>query len=281
MLGVGLVGVGAVFLICFLFWRGGDWVMRSLVYENSAFNIHHLDVQTDGVIALEQLRRWAGVKYDDNLLALDLARVRRDLERIPAIHAASAERVLPHTLRIRVVEREPIAQCAIPQPGGEPGIFLLDAEGCVIVPLTSEQRTTPAPTNDHLPFLIGIQPRELRPGRIAESLQVRAALRFIEAFDRSPMAGLVDLKQIDAGLPGVLHVVTEQSTEVVFGFGDVELQLRRWFAVFDYGRRTGKHVAWLDLSVSNNVPARWLEASLLPLIPPKSAKSLKPKRKNV
>jgi len=283
-LGVALAISGAVFAALFFFWRGGDWMLRQLVYENAAFAIHHLDVQTDGVIALEQLRRWAGVKYDDNLLALDLARVRRDLELIPVIRSASAERVLPHTLRIRVIEREPIAQCAVPQPGttnAEPVIFLLDAEGFVMAPLRPDQRSTPASTNDHVPMLIGMQPRDLRAGRPVESPQTRAALNFLDAFQRSSMAGSVDIKQIDVGAPGTLPVVTEQSSEVIFGVGDFETQLRRWSVVVEHGRRTGKHVAWLDLSVMNNVPARWLEASLLPPMPPKSPKFAKTRRKNV
>lgn len=282
-LGVGLTAVAAVVFALFVFWRGGDWVLRQLVYENSAFAIHHLDVQTDGAIALEQLRRWAGVKYDDNLLALDLGRVRRDLELIPAIRGVSAERVLPHTLRLRVTEREPLAQCVIPQPGNpnEPSVFLLDAEGCVLLPLRADQRSGPALTNDHLPLLVGVHPRDLRPGKVVEAPQIREALRLIEAFDRSPMAGLVDLRQIDVGLPGILQVLTEQTSEVVFGFGDFDLQMRRWFVVVDYGRKTGKHLAWIDLSVSNNVPARWLEASLVPPMPSKSVKSAKAKRKNV
>src|SRR5439155_14143010 len=132
-----------------------------------------------------------------------------------------------------------------------------------------------------LPLLIGVAPRDLRPGRVVESPQVRAALRLLELFERSPMGGLVDLKQIDVGLPGILQVLTEQGSEVVFGSGDFDWQLRRWSTVFEYGRKTGKHVAWLDLSVSNNVPARWLEASLLPPTPPKTAKPNKTKRKNV
>jgi len=283
-LGVALAATGIVFAALFLFWRGGDWTLRQFIYENPAFAIHHLDVQTDGAIALEQLRRWAGVRYDDNLLALDLARVRRDLELIPAIQSVSAERVLPHTLRIRVSEREPIAQCLMSQASGgmlEQSVLLLDAEGYVILPLTPEQRSTPASTNEHLPMLIGVQSRELHPGHIVESPQIRSALRLLEAFDRSPMAGLADLKQIDAGLPGILQVMTEQASEVVFGLGDFDAQLRRWFVVFEHGRKTGKHVAWLDLSVSNNVPARWMEASLLPPLPVKSAKPAKPKRKNV
>lgn len=283
-LGVALAVGGAVFFTLLLFWRGGDWLLRQLVYENTAFAIHHLDVQTDGIIALEQLRRWAGVKHDDNLLALDLARVRRDLELIPAIHAATAERILPHTLRIRVNERQPIAQCLLPRTAanlGDPGVLLLDAEGFVIVPLRPDQRSGPAHTNDHLPFLMGVSPQDLRPGRVVESTQARAALQFIEAFERSPMAGIVDLKQIDAGLPGILQVLTEQASEVIVGLGDVDAQLRRWHAVYEHGRKSGKHMAWVDLSVSNNVPARWLEASLLPPLPPKAPKPAKPRRKNV
>ena len=44
-----------------------------MVYENRAFAIEQIDVQTDGVISTDQLRRWAGVKAGENLLALDLA----------------------------------------------------------------------------------------------------------------------------------------------------------------------------------------------------------------
>jgi len=32
--------------------------------------------------------------------------------------------------------------------------------------------------------------------------------------------------------------------------------------VHEYGQRAGKYVAWMDLSVANNVPARWLDPSL-------------------
>ena len=277
-LGVTLTGAALLLTAAFVFWRGGDWLLRELVYENPAFAIHHLDVQTDGAIALEQVRRWAGVKYDDNLLALDLARVRRDLELIPAVRGVSAERILPHTLKLRITEREPIAQCVLPQPaGGEPAIYLLDPEGYVLFPLRTEQRATPQLTNDHLPFLIGVHPRELRPGRAVESPHVREALQLIQAFDRSPMAGLVDLRQVDAGLPGTFQVMTEQSSEVVFGRGDFDAQMRRWYVVVDYGRKTGRHLAWIDLSVSNNVPTRWLEASLVPPVPAKSPKTTKRK----
>ena len=276
----------AVFAGLFVIWRGGEWTLRRFVYENPAFATHQLDVQTDGVIATEQLRRWAGVRYDDNLLALDLARVKRDLELVPAIQSVSVERVLPHTLRIRVTEREPVAQFAFAQlrAGGTytNGVYLFDAEGFVMFPLAAQERALPsALTNDHLPLIVGVPVNDLRPGRRAESAALRAALRFIDAFDRSPMTGAADIRQIDLSLPNVLQVTTGQGSEVIFGLGDFEMQLRRWRAIRDYGQKTGKHVASLDLSVANNVPARWLEASLVPPVVPKAPKPARPRKKNV
>ncbi len=268
----------------YLSWRGGEWLLRRFIYENPAFAIHQIDVQTDGVIALEQIRRWAGVRLDDNLFALDLARVRRDLQLVPNIQSAAVERVLPHCLKIRVSEREPMAQFYFPQVRAaglpEKGIYLLDPAGYVMPPLEAHQRAMSAPTNEHLPVLIGIPTSDLRPGRQVESAQVRAALSLIEAFERSPMAGVAELKEIDLTVPNLLLVATGQGSEVAVGLSDMDGQFRRWRAVYDYGQKAGKYVAWLDLSVANNVPARWLEAELVPP-PPKVIKPPRTRKKHV
>ena len=281
-----LGGAGSIFFGLFAAWRGGEWLIRRFLTENPAFAIHQLDVQTDGVISIEQLRRWAGVRLENNLLALDLARIKRDLELMPPIESVDVERVLPHTLRIRVTEREPIAQYEFPQlrSGGAyfGGVYLLDARGCVMFPLQPQQRSVPVvQTNEHFPLLVGIPLTDLRPGRPAESPQVQAALRLIAALEHSPMAGLVDIKQIDLTAPGILQVTTGQNSDVVFGLNDLDHQLRRWRLVHDHGQRTGKHLASIDLSVSNNLPARWLEASLLPPESQKVTKTPRYKKKNV
>jgi cell division septal protein FtsQ len=275
-----LGGAFSIFFGLFGAWRGGEWLIRHFLTENPAFAIHQLDVQTDGIISIEQLRRWAGVRLENNLLELDIARVKRDLELMPAIESVDVERVLPHTLRIRVTEREPIAQFQFPQirAGGVygGGVYLLDAKGCVMAPLEPQQRSVPVvQTNEHLPILSGIPLTDLRPGRPAESPQVHAALRLIQALDRSPMAGLVEFTRIDLSAPGILLVTTGQNSEVTFGLGDIQGQLRRWRLVYDHGQLVGKHLASIDLSVSNNLPARWLEASL---IPPPVQKFVKPSR---
>jgi len=274
------MAMAALFAL-YLLWHSGNWLLTKMVYENNAFAVQHLDLQTDGNIAKGQLCRWAGLQPQQNLLALDLARVKRNLELVPLIRTVSVERVLPRTLRISVTERESIAQVNLPQPRPGGGIeivtFQLDPEGYVMLPL----ETHPAgPTNaaiDLLPSIFGLDPRELQPGRRIDSPQLQAALQLIVAFEQSPMAGLVDLKSLDIGSPDLLLVKTGQASEITFGLRDPESQWRRCRAIFDLAQRTGKAVATLDLAVTNSIPVSWQDLGAIPPGAPKPPKPLKKK----
>jgi cell division septal protein FtsQ len=283
------VSLGAVFATVFglyLAYRGGEWLLNRLVYENSAFAIGEIDVQTDGIIPVDQLRRWAGVRPEVNLLALDLGRVKRDLEMVPLVRSVSVERILPHTLCIRVTEREPIAQVNVPRPrangGIEMSVYQLDPDGWIILPLEPRDRAiSPNQSDEPLPAIGGINANMLQPGRRLTAPQVQAALQFLVAFEQSPMAGLVDIKRVDVSSPEVLVVTTAQASEVTFGLADFEQQLRRWHAIFESGRKTGNAIGTLDLAVTNNVPLRWLEASAVPPATPKLSKPIRSKKKHV
>jgi len=266
----------------YVLWRSGGWVLTKLVYENHAFAIKHVDVQSNGVISAEQLRRWANVKLGENLLALELARVKRDLEMVPAIGTVSIERILPGTLRIRVTERDAVAQVSQVRLGAngvlEKVVYHVDADGYVMLPVDPRQRTAPlVQTDDALPMLYCPSQNELGPGRQINSPQGIAALNLIAQFALSPMAGVVDLRRVDATAPDVLVVQTGQGSEVTFGLNDLEHQLRRWREIHDFGMRTKRNVAAIDLAVSNNVPVRWLEATVSPA-PAKPPKIIRRKR---
>jgi len=268
----------------FIAWRAGQWALDKLVFENSAFAIRNVEVQTDGMIRLEQLRRWAGIKPGQNLLALDLGRVKRDLELCSAIHSAAIERVLPNTLRIRVLEREPIARvhAMMPRADGKgitPVLYHVDALGNVFVPLDKSLVNLP-PDASELPLLVGASQADVRPGRRAESPQVQAALTLLCEFDHSPMAGLVSLKQIDCSPVDVLSVLTGQGSEVTFSLRQIDRQFRQWRSLYDVGVRQNRAIATLDLSVGDNIPARWLETAPVP--PPARPKpTARTKKKNV
>ena len=265
---------GTVFGL-YLLWRTGEWALDKFVYENSEFAIQHVEVKTDGVIAPDQLRRWSKVKLGDNLIALDLTAVKRNLELVSTIGSVSIERVLPRTLKINVTERDPVAQVNVPRAGAGGGIavavFQLDADGYVMLPLDPRLCVVPlAQVSDQLPVIAGLNVYQLQPGHRVESPQVQAALELIGAFSRSPMAGLVDLRRIDVSLPGAVVATTGQGGEITFGLDNLEQQLRRWREIYDLGQRMNKAVASLNLAVSNNVPVRWMEAVAVPSASPKT-----------
>jgi len=279
------VTFGTVFGL-YLFWRAGEWALDEFVYENSEFAIQHIDAQTDGVIAPEQLRRWSGVRLGENLMALDLGSVKRNLELVSTIGSVSVERVLPGTLRIWVTERQPVAQVDVPRPGPGGGIevtvFQFDADGYVMQPLDPRQCVISlAQIQNQLPVITGLNVYRLEPGQRVESLQALAALQLLAAFNRSAMAGSANLRRIDVSSPGVVVATTGQSAEIIFGLDNLEQQLQRWREIYDLGQRMNKAIASLDLAVSNNVPVRWMETVTAPAALPERNATPTIRRKNV
>ena len=157
------VMVGALFgtvFTLYVLWRSGEWVLDRLVYQNPAFMIQSVEVSTDGEIRIEQLRTWTGIRQGQNLMALDLSRVKRNLEMVPNIESVSVERLLPRTLRIRVIERKPLARVHVYRDDPQQGLvrlpLLVDREGAVMMPLEDRNRQLPANgVEPSFPVLLG------------------------------------------------------------------------------------------------------------------------------
>ena len=273
----------------YLVWRTGELLLDKFVYHNPDFAVQKIvEIQTDGVIAPEQLRRWSNVKPGANLFALDLANVRRSLEMESVIETASVEKVLPHTLRIQVTERDPIAQVNMPCTDANGNLAVavtqLDKNAVAMKPLDPRECVVPVTQlNPQLPVISGLNPVKLKLGEAVpapDDASVQAALALISAFDHSPMAGLVDLRRVDISSPGVLIVATGQGSVVTFSLQDFDQQLRRWRQIYDLGVSRQRAIASVDLAVANNVPVRWMMASAAPVVAPK-AKPLKIRRNNV
>jgi cell division septal protein FtsQ len=226
------------------------------------------------------------VKPGANLIALDLAAVKRNLELVSTIDSVSVERVLPNTLKIRVTEREPVAQVNVPiaTASGEiaVSVFQLDADGYVMKPLDPRLCVIPlSQMSAQLPVITGLNVYQLQPGHRVESPQAQAALQLIGAFDHSPMAGLVDLRRVDVTSPGVVVATTGQGGEITFALENLEQQLGRWRKIYDLGQSMNKAIASVNLAVSNNIPVRWTASIAMPMTTPKNSNPAKNRRKNV
>jgi cell division protein FtsQ len=285
LLGIGLSAIFTLAAVGLVLWRGGHWLLDRLIYENDAFAIRQIDVQTDGVLTAESVRQWAMVKKGQNLMALDLMNVKRDLELQPPIEFVAVERVLPDTLKLNVSEREPIAQTIVTfgRPGGAvaQAVYDFDQNGYTMKPLDPRWRTAPPPADERLPILAGVQGGDVQLGKPVDSPQIQAALRLVQEFDHSPMAGMVELQRINVSVPEVLEVTTSQGAEVTFSLSHFDTQFRRWRLIYDQYQKSGKAITSLDLSIANNLPVRWVAASSVPATLLRAVKPYRTKRKHV
>lgn len=254
--------VCALGLVVYGGWWGSVWLRDRLLYENPHFRIRRVEVESDGVLSEGTLRRWAGVRPGMNLLAVDLAQVKRSLELVPYVARASVERVLPDTLRIQVWERRPIAVLQVPVPLPAGGLDFVEYgvdEAGVVLPVLDPRLTDGGTVAwlHGLPILRGVGYQELHPGRRLESARARAALAWLRAFARSPMAGLADVREVSVADGDVLEVVTAEGSRITFAPDGFERQLLRWREIYEVGLRQERWIETLDLAVGNNVPVQW------------------------
>jgi cell division septal protein FtsQ len=274
------LGWAVVATVAILF-AGAAWrqLRERVLRDTQFFTLKTIEIDTDGDwVTPAQVRRWAGVAEGDNLVLIDLERVKSDLLVVPQIETVSVERVLPHLLRLRIHERRPVAraQGLVWTEDGllAPAMHYVDAQGMVMPSLPGQslseakQRQLAA-----LPVICGAANEDLADGKfLPPHCAARDALKLLAAFAQSPMAGLVRLETVDLVEPGILAVTTTDGSEVTFGRGDFAFELRRWRVVTDAARQLSKTIATLDLSVTNNCPVLWVEDLAAPAASDKSAK---------
>jgi hypothetical protein len=212
--------------------------------------------------------------------------VQRNLEMQPPIQFAAVERVLPRTLKLTVNERDPVAQTMITQrrPDGavEQDIYDFDADGYAMQPLDPGWRATPPAAGERLPILLDVPACDVQLGRQTESPQIRGALQLISELDHSPMAGMVEMKTINIGVPEILQVTTSQGAQITFSLNRFDAQLRRWRLICDQFQKWGRAITWLDLSIDNNLPVCSVALNAMPALPePLPGKTPRTKKKHV
>lgn len=263
---------------------GYHFLRHQWLYRTDALALRRLSATSDGVLAEREVLAQAGLRAGVNCFALDLKAVHERLLRHPRIASAEVHRELPDTIRVVVRERFPVARV---KPASRPGIdfhYLLDETGHVLLPLPRDKAPSDVVEAEaSLPLLTGAQSVPFVVGAAVADPQVLGALRFLAAFENSVMAGLSEVVSVDVGRPGELEALTSLGGHVNFGLRDADprfqQQLQVWTAVHQDAASRGRLIGSLDLSVTNNAPLRWLDATGAP--PEAGPQPGKPKRKPV
>jgi hypothetical protein len=257
-LSTGLAVSGAALL--FGLWQGAQWVLDQCFLRNPAFEIRRLEIDTGELFPIEWVAAWSGIHPGQNLMDLDLERVKRNVEREPLVSAVAVQRVPPDILRIRVRPRVPVLVIQRHEPRPESGLelvsYYVDAEGYVLrFGPAQEAVLRQRLIRPGLPRVTGVAPQQLVSGLRLKEPNVEAAVALAQAFGDSPMHGLADLSDLDLSRPGAVVARTAEGNRITFGLRDPARHLARWRQVHDFAKHRGQVIQTLDLSLTNNVPA--------------------------
>jgi len=268
---------------------GGTWGMRLAqdrwLHRVERLGLKQILISREGLLRDDELRRLAGLEVGRNVLTVDLYQVRQRLLRHPRIEEARVEIEFPDVMRISVRERVPVARIVLPPLGSAQAYYLVDDLGAVFLPF--RRGDVPPDVLDAeaaLPNLVGVGLVGVVSGSQFKDERVLAALRWLAAFDRSPLITVANVLEVDVSDSGVLKLQTRGGSRITVGANrDFDHQLTEWFSVNQFGQRQGLAIAHLDLSVTNHPPLRWAEPGTVtpePVAPPRPLKR-KPVRRHV
>jgi len=232
---------------------GTAWALRAgvrflgnkMFAESPQFTIRRLDLDSDGMLRERHIREYAGIAEGNNLFAIDIAQVRKELESVPIVKNVEVHRRLPDTLRVRLTERIAVARLG---PDNRRHHLAIDREGYVLGP--SSRRPD-------LPAVTGIGQSGLRPGSyIGESL-VQDALTVIDICDTTRIGQVVKIASIDIRHPEHLDIRLANNEHVWLGRENLEWRLRQLARILQESSQMGRAIASADLTVDKNFPVKF------------------------
>jgi len=251
-------------LVWWMFQGGLQWFLQTFVWSNQALALKRFQVKSHGVIPQQLLIQWTGLKPGDNLLAFHLSEIKRNLELSPFVMEATVERLFPETLRIHVQERQPVARVRLLKPDvrhdGSIGLLplLMDAEG-VVMPMPEEGEIPRSLTLkwQQLPEIVNVSEVSFQVGQSVDHPVFRAAVQWVSAFQASVLSEKIQIETVHVTQLDQLEVHTGDGQRILFALSRFDEQLAKWHQVMDYGLRIGRRLAFLDLTIKNNVPIEW------------------------
>ena len=224
---------------------------QRLFFDNPDYRLSRIEVQTDGTLQREQILRAAELREGVNIFSVNLGRVHERLQALPQVDEAQVVREMPSEIKIRIVERKPIAWIAsdkeVPDPFAEEA-FLVDARGV----LMKEKKLLPEYLG--LPVIVGCANESLEPGKVIDSFEAKTALELLRLSARSFMQTRFQIREIDASKGYCLVVTDKNRTRVTFGFDNLESQLQRLEQFLVWSDDSKREIATVNLLVQRNVP---------------------------
>jgi cell division septal protein FtsQ len=163
--------------------------------------VTRIEVRGNRYLDADHLAEAAGVEPGDDLLRLDLRRLRRALERHPRVARASVSHAWPRGIRLAVEERVPVLAV------DHGTLWEMDSAGVLLPPLESGVLAD-------VPVLTGPDLSRLAPGARVSTADVRRALAWVRALADPQLQLLGQLSEVDPSEAGGVALVMNTGTRV-------------------------------------------------------------------
>ena len=197
------------------------------------------EVRVKGVRAMagEEVAALAGVARGDAILDVDLAAVDARVEAHPRVASAVVKRLMPKTIEIEIVEREPKA---LVNRAGE--LVGLDAAGHIVPVYKDRERVRG-------PIVTGVRVEGFAAGERVRDAGLEEALRCVAALTPGLQARVSEVRVTADGeaAPGVALILSGSGTYVRMGRGAYEEKVRRLAAALDHFAARGERKEYVDV----------------------------------
>jgi cell division protein FtsQ len=174
--------------------------------------MHAVAIEGDKIVSHDEVLQLAQLSSQQPLFAINLATLQSALQSNAFIRHARVQREMPSTIRVSIVEREPMAMLVL---SGRQDHLYVDEDGYVLPPVVSQAIYD-------LPAISGLDSVQmLKPGVRTTNADLLSALEILKAANTvSPEAGhLISEVRVRSGHDIVLYAF-EGGTPILFGQGN-------------------------------------------------------------
>jgi cell division protein FtsQ len=220
--------VGAVALVVLIAW---------IAFWSPVLSVDRVRLRGARYTTAADVAEAADLRRSDNLLLVSTSDIEIAAETLPWVKRAEVRRVLPGTLRIKIVERRPAMALTL-DAGARDARWLVDAGGRVLARSRASK---------NLPVLAGMTIPEIEAGDIVPSPEARAALA---AYVSMPRALRTKVVAVFAPTVERLTFTMRDRTLVRYGAAE-ELDAKNSVlaSVLAKLRSQGRAVAYIDIRV--------------------------------
>lgn len=245
LLSLKLTTLACVILIgCYLLLTGP---LLSLYGDYRYFRIHEIEISGCRMISKDELRKYAGLSYEMNMMTLDPKVIRERLQDYPWVQTASVKRIWPDGLAVSIKEQRP--QAIVVQKGGKQFSYV-NSSGTVFAPVELGQELD-------FPVITGID--SSRTEEEKKEMIATASLFLRLAERNNPNLPAQDISEIHfTEQGGLILYLVEYPFPIYLGGDEIErkyTQLRQVLEVLYRKRRGGakiKKVAYIRMDYQKN-----------------------------